>query len=431
MTLYRKELGRIIKSLIFIIATATIVLFAYSQGVFPPYSTIAKPEPGAPSYGMKASDDPALIMPEAAESLFAQYSENRYITYPNGFIKYVKLGQSDRAKMGEIVNELSIDKIEDSNQDSDEVSGANDGSYQITGDSLQPNGDGSFQIIIPEIKKTNHFKLNPNITWEQFSELMEQADNLLGGGSDFSENWLSHRFGEIPVTYEDALADYELMVSYDKLTGAHARLFCDYMGIIMGLVPVFPAVFLCLSDRKNISQVIYTRHISSVRFILARFLALITGVMIPVFIMCTILTGIHGMDYGWGNIDLLAYFKYAVIWILPIATVTTAIGLFFTVLTDTPVAIAIQLVWWFMDISGGEGAYSFFGLRPLQLMPRHNALGKTQIYMDYLPNLIQNRIWMTIIAVLLVILTIFIFNIKRKGGFHVTISQRGKVQSSV
>jgi len=430
MTLYRKELGRVLKSLIFLLAAAGIVLFAYTQGVFPPHSTITKPEPGA-SYGTKASGDPALIMPEAAESLFVQYSVNQYTTYPNGFLKYVKLNQADRAKMDEIIAELSVDALSEDTRETDDTPATDNGSLQINGDSLQQNGDGSFQIITPDGETPIDFQFNTAITWERFSDLMAQADDLLGGGSDFSETWMSHRFGQIPVTYEEALADYELTVSHDKMTGAHARLFSDYMGIILGLLPVFPAVFLCLSDRKNIASMLYTRRISSARFILARFLALVTAVMLPVLIMCAVLTGIHVADYGLGNIDILAYFKYAFFWMLPTAMASTAVGLFFTTLTNTPVAIAVQLLWWFVDTLGGNGVYSFLGVRKLQVIPRHNALGKTQAYLDYLPDLIQNRIEITLITVLLVAFTVFVFSAKRRGLLHVSVFKRSKVQSAV
>ena len=427
MTLYRKELGRVLKSLMFLLSAAGIVLFAYTQGVFPPHSTIIKPEPGAASYGTKASGDPALIMPEAAESLFVQYSANQYTTYPNGFLKYIKLNQADRAKMDEIIAELSADALSDSTRETDDTPATDNGSLQIDGGSLQPNGDGSFQIITPEGETPIDFTFNPDMTWERFSVLMARADELLGGGSDYSDTWMSHRFGQVPITYEEALADYELTISHDKLTGAHARLFSDYMGIILGLLPVFPAVFLCLGDRKNIAPMVHTRRVSSARFILTRFLVLVTAVMIPVLIMCAVLTGVHGLDYGFGNIDIFAYFKYALFWMLPTAMVSTAVGLFFTTLTNTPAAVAVQLVWWFVDTLGGSGAYSFYGIRPLQLIPRHNGLGKTQAYLDYLPELIQNRIRFALIALVLVAFTTFVFSAKRRGLLHVSVFKRRKI----
>lgn len=431
MTLYRKELWRVLKSLVFLLAVAGMALFTYTQGVFPPESVIAKPEPGAVSYGTKASDDPALIMPEAAESLFAQYSVNQYITYPNGFLKYVRLSEADRKRMEKIIAGLSVDAVKDSAQESDDAPVIGDHFLQIEGGSLQPDDNGSFRIITPEGEIPTGFALNADMTWERFSELMTQADDLLGGGSDFSETWISHRFGQIPVTYEEALADYELILSYDQLTGAHARLFSDYMGILLGLLPVFPAVFLCLRDRKNIAPMLYTRRVSSVGFILARYLALVTAVMLPVWILCAVLTSIHGLDYGFGKIDMFAYFKYAFFWILPTAMTSTAVGLFFTTLTGTPVAVAVQLLWWFVDMTSSNGAYSFLGVRPLQLIPRHNALGESQAYMDYLPDLIQNRIWIALIALVMVTLTVFVFSAKRRGLAHVNVFRRSKIQSEV
>lgn len=429
MTLYRKELGRILKSLIFLFMVAGIILFAYTQGVFPPDSTVTKPVPNG-NYGMKPSNDPSLIMPEAAENLFAQYSANKYITYPNGFYKVVKLKEADRIKMAEIVAELSINKISDTLQESGVNVYTENNGIQISEGSLRPNEDGSFQIIMPDREapaEPTDFQFNPDITWEHFRGLMAQADKLIGGGSDFSETWMSRRFGQVPVTYEEALTDYELVVSHDKLTGAYARLFSDYMGIILGLLPVFPAVFLCLCDRKSISPMLYTRRISSAQFILIRFFALATSTMLPIILMSAVLTGIYAADYGLVNIDVFAYFKYAFFWIFPTAMAAISVGIFFTTLTNTPVAIAIQLIWWFTDMLGGNGTYLFFGVRPLQLIPRHNGLGSVEAYMDYLPSLIQNRIRIVLIAALLVVGTICVFSAKRRGLLYVPMFKRSKI----
>lgn len=429
MDQYRIELRRILKSSIYLLMVAGIVLFAYAQGVIQPDLTITKPEPNR-SYGMKPSNDPSLIMPEAAESLFAQYSVNKYITYPNGFYKVVKLNQADRKKMAEIIAELSINGISDASQKSSRKVEADNNGIEISGGSLQLNEGGSFQIIISDTEipaEPTDFQFNPKITWERFKDLMAQADKLLGGGSDFSETWMNHRFGQVPVTYEEALMDYELIVSYDKVTGTYARLFSDYMGIILALLPVFLAVFLCMCDRKNISPMLYTRCISSGRFILTRFFALATATMLPILLMSTILTYTHAVDYGLENIDVFAYFKYAFFWMFPTAIAAISVGLFFTILTNTPIAIAIQLIWWFTDLVGGNGIYSFFGARPLQLIPRHNGLGKVQVYIDYLPSLIQNRIQIVLIAVLLIIGTIYVFSVKRRGLLYVPISKRSKI----
>ena len=432
MAQYRIELARILKSAVYLFMTAAIVLFACTQGIIPPGSALRKPEPNG-FYGMKPSSDPSLIMPEAAEALFRQYSENKYVTYPNGFYKVVRLNQAERKKMAEIIAELSTE-TSGILQKSGKNAGAGNNEIRISGENLQINDDGSFRIIMPD-KETPaepaEIQFNPEITWERFKDLMAEADKLLGGGSDFSETWMSHRFGRIPVTYEEALKDYELAVSCDKVTGSYARLFSDYMGIILGLLPVFPAVFLCMCDRKNISPVLYTRCISSARFILARFLALATATIMPILLAGAVLTCIHAADYGLKNIDVFAYFRYAFFWILPTAMAAISVGLFFTTLTDTPAAIAIQLIWWFTDLLGGNKLYSYFGVRPLQLIPRHNGLGNVEAYISYLPDLVQNRIRILLLTVLLVIGTIYVFSAKRRGFLYVPVFKRSKIQSAV
>lgn len=434
MNQYRVELSRILKSIIFYLTAAGIIIFAYTQEVFPPSSIISKPEPNG-FYGTKPSNDPSLIMPEAAESLFRQYSENEYITYPFGYYKEIRLSQADRNKMAGILNELFINDISDILQENNGTVDIEKNGIEINGENLQLNGEDSVQIVLPgrEVEKqSTELQLNPEITWERFKELMAKADNLIGGGSDFSETWISHRFGNIPVTYEEALADYELMVSYDKLTGAHARLFSDYMGIILGILPVFPAVYLCMCDRKKIAPMLYTRRISSVKFIMMRFFVLVTVTLIPILLMCIVLTWMHAADYGLSNIDIFAYFKYTFFWMLPTALAAISVGLFFTTLTNTPVAIAIQLLWWFTDdIIGQNGAYMYFGVRPFQLIPRHNDLGYVETYLNYLPKLIQNRIQMVLISVLFILGTIYVFSAKRRGLLYVPIFKHSKMQSTV
>ncbi len=434
MTVYKKELARVLKSLVFLLTAFGIVVFIYSQGVFPPSGSIAKPEPGMQNYGMKASSDPKLIMPEAADSLFREYSANEYTTYPHGFIKNVRLGQSDKEKMSGIIAQLSIDTPSEA-KESGGIPPSDCDSVSIAGDHLQQNADGSFQIMMPDDVAApaglTGFVFNANITWERFYGLMQQADELLGGGSDYSETWISHRFGHIAVTYEEALADYKLAITSDRYSGAHARLFSDYAGIILALLPVFPAAFLCLKDRRSIAPMLYTRRVSSSRLIISRYLALVTATMLPIFLMGAVLTIIHGAEYGFSNIDLFAYVKYMLLWLLPTAMASTAIGFFFTTLTGTPIAVAVQLVWWFVDTMGGSSAYSFFGTRLLQLIPRHNALGETGAYLDYLPNLIQNRICIALIAIALVALTVAIFSMKRRGFLHAPVHKHRKMQSEI
>ena len=74
---------------------------------------------------------------------------------------------------------------------------------------------------------------------------------------------------------------------------------------------------------------------------------------------------------------------------MPSVMISTAIGMFLTELTGTPIAVAVQGLWWMFDVNLGiktvHSGYSLF-----RLAPRHNAgadsLFRTQDYLDHFQN---------------------------------------------
>lgn len=66
------------------------------------------------------------------------------------------------------------------------------------------------------------------------------------------------------------------------MTGAYARLFCDYVGIL----PAFFGVARVIRDKRSkSSQVMYTKPASSAVMIVARYLAMVIVLFIPVLIL--------------------------------------------------------------------------------------------------------------------------------------------------
>lgn len=78
--------------------------------------------------------------------------------------------------------------------------------------------------------------------------------------------------------------------------------------------------------------------------------------------------------------------------------------------------IAIQGLWWFIDLNAGVsrmgGVHTLF-----ELTPRHNVLGNTQIFLDEFNTLVANRLVMSGAALLFVIATVIIYEQKRRGRF--------------
>lgn len=376
-----KEIKKTVLSITFAVFIIFLLAFAISQEVLNFSNEIITVPQQGEDYGTQQKEEPELIMPAAFSSLYKEFTANEYIAYPIGFYKNVKLNDTDQEKMAEIISTLSGVPVDD--------------------------------LLNKSNIKVN---LSADISYKIFKECMKQADNLIGGGSNYSENSLLN-FSCVKITYEEAVESYNLIASTDKFTGAYARLFCDYIGIILSILPVFIAVAVCLKDRRaKMNDLIYARKISSFKLILSRYFAIIIAVMLPTVILAYISNSTIWGQYSGMNLDYFAPLKYAIGWLMPSAMIAVAIGIFFTELTETPIAIAIQGLWWFIDLNAGVsrmgGVHTLF-----ELTPRHNVLGNTQIFLNEFNTLVANRLVMSGAALLFVIATVIIYEQKRRGRF--------------
>ncbi len=380
-----KEIKKTVVSITFFVFIIALLAFPLSQDVLNfSNDTLTVPEQGE-DYGIQQKEVPELIMPVAFNSLYNEFAANEYIAYPIGFYKNVKLNEADKEKMAKIISTLSEVPVNDLLD------------YDTSANSIEVT-------------------LSDDISYEEFKECMKQADDLIGGGSNYSENNLLN-YSYVKITYEEAITNYNLIVNEDKFTGAYARLFCDYVGIILSILPVFIAVAICLKDKRaKMNDLIYARKTSSFELILSRYFAVVVSVMLLTVILAYISNSTVWGQYSGMALDYFAPLKYAIGWLMPSVMIASAIGMFFTELTGTPIAIAIQGLWWFIDLNVGvgrlRGVHSLF-----ELTPRHNSLGNTQIFLDEFHTLVTNRLIIASVALLLVAATVIIYEQKRRGKF--------------
>ncbi len=381
-----KEIKKTVLSITFVVFLIALLGLPISQNVLN-YSDriITAPQQGE-DYGIQQKEVPELIMPEAFSSLYKEYTANEYIAYPIGFYKNVKLNDNDRKEMAEILSALSGVASDD-----------------LFGYDASSGANGDIELTLSE-----------EISYEEFKVCMKRADDLIGGGSNYSENNLLN-YSYVAITYEEAVESYNLIASKDKFTGVYARLFCDYVGVILSILPAFVAVEVCMKDRRaKMNELIYARKTSSFKLILNRYFSIIIAVMIPTIVLAYISNSSVWGQYNWVSLDYLAPLKYALGWLMPSVMISAAIGMFFTELTGTPIAIAIQGLWWFIDLNAGvsrlRGIHTLF-----ELTPRHNSLGNTQTFFDELNVLITNRLIITGVALLLVVATVIVYEQKRRG----------------
>jgi hypothetical protein len=255
---------------------------------------------------------------------------------------------------------------------------------------------------------------------------MKRADKLLGGGSSYSETFLKSN-AWIQMTYEDALQNYNEVVEKDHYTGAFARLFCDYMGLMLGILPVFLAVTRGLRDKRaRAREVIYSRQGSSFHIVMSRYLAMLVMMLLPVILLSIVPTAesLYYASSSGISVDAFAYLKYSFGWLLPTIMIATAVGVILTELTDSAISILIQGFWWFISVMVGaaniRGGYSW------NFIPRHNDLGNYEVFHDNFGILVANRIVYAAAAILLVFATVLIYEWKRKGRLMI----HGKISAN-
>lgn len=225
------------------------------------------------------------------------------------------------------------------------------------------------------------------------------------------------RYGMEEMSYEEAVKEFQTTINDDRVSGGFARLFCDSMSSAMGLLPVFLIVFLWMYDLKaKSSSLIYVKKLSSKKIIFTRFLSVLILVLIPNFLLSLeslIPLSKFALRNGY-DINYFAYTKYIIFWLLPTIMIVLALGTFLTVITDSPIAILIQLIWWFVDrgmtgLSGDTDLYT--------LMLRHNTLRGSEIINAQSGMILTNRLLYMALSFIFLEITVIVFEKKRRGKF--------------
>lgn len=401
--LFMKECSQTAKSLTYWLLVIIMVLFFASQ--MGQMDMEKAPEKGLEDYGVKPSKDKNIIMSATLGMLAGEYAEGRYTTYPIGFVKSVTLGKEEEAKVGEILKEAT-------GLDKEEIEEKIDEFYENSGGIIT-----SRPVLEP----------SESLSYGRFEEIMQEVDDMLGGGSSYALDSLGDN-GSEPKTYEDAVKEYEELVQKDGYTGGYARLFSDYMVIILGILPVFLAVTRELRDRRaNMQELIYVRRSSSMTIIASRYLSMVVMILIPVFALsiqplasCVTYAKTAGI-----SVDYLAFAKYIAGWLLPTVMVVTALGILLTELTDTALAVLVQGAWWFVSIFMGAKTMNG-GRYGWNLIPRHNTILNYSGYQEGFSQLLTNRILYASLAVIAVSVTAWIYSQKRKGRMNI----RGKISAN-
>lgn len=390
--IFNLELKRIIKSPLFYIVGILIISFAISNiGFDINPNKIVKPTIEQKYYGTYPSSDMEIIKPRAVDSLISEYRSNRYTTYPYGFYKSVRLSDEKDEQIGKIISAITGETFE-------------------AIEKLKVNE--TLSSYPPDIESVH---IKEDLTDDEFIELMNMADTTIGKGSHYGEMYLVGTFGNAERDYKGALEEYNLIIEEDRISGAYARHFSDYIGIVLAMVPVFLAVGIWYLDKSSKSQdILYVRQVKSKDMVWGRYLAMLVSLSILILAMATYYNIRVVKYFGIENIDILAYYKYTIIWLIPTMMISLAVGTLITIVTDSPVGVVAQLVWFFLDISSKFESMQGGGYG-MSLILRHNTVGNPSAYMNNINQILINRLVYVAIALGMIALAERIYDKKRVG----------------
>ena len=399
-TLFIKECKQILRSLVYYIYVIVLILFLTSQMSGDSVNDLQKPKKGLDYYGMTVSTDKTDIMERTLADLLQEVYQNSFSTYPMGFYKQVILNDAELDEIKEIIEDCSGKDWDTLEKEMLEYYEAAD----------QSTIEGAMQAMIED-----RIEVKKDISYDTFCEKMERVCKIIGKGSSYERKRLDYGV-DVPSTYEKALEEYNGIVEKDRVTGAYMRLFCDYAGIILAVLPIFLGVIRGLRDKRSqVAQVIYARNAGAGVIQGSRYLANVCMAFLPVLIISFVLQmpwQYQAQTLGV-KADVLAFLKYDVIWLLPEIMIVLAVAFFITELTENVISIFVQVVWAVVSLFSVAGLVGGFGLK---LVTRWNELGGSALYEQQKSQLYCNRGFYFVLSMVLVVLTCLVYEKKRKEG---------------
>ena len=397
--LFLKECRKIAKSLVYYVYLAAFVLFITGQMSDVEWTEqLSEPQPGQESYGYGYSSDERMVMQSGLETLLREILANRFATYPFGFYKAVTLNEEELEVLKRAMEQCTgmefEQMIEESNAYGMEISqmGAEDAEAEMW-----------------------HIPIRENLSYEEFEQVMEKACEIVGSRSHYEKSFYERR-GVVALTYEDALEHYRELCEEDKVSGAQMRLFCDYACIFLAILPIFVGVSACLKDKRaKAAELIRSRSVSGAALIWCRYLANVVMCFVPVLLYALLMQMpcVYAAGQAGIQADPLAFAKYSFLWLLPVIMVVLGAAFLLTEATETMLAVPVLLVWAFGSVLSAATLTGNFGWK---LVTRWNTFGSYGRYARELGQLYRNKGMYTALAVILVLLTVAVYEIKRRKG---------------
>ncbi len=396
-SLFIKECRSVMRSAAYVVFVIAILLFYHLQiGTMIPdhiaeaanstqsaelgkYNPLIEPDAESGFYGVKKAEVPEVIMPTLIGRLAEDVQRNTFSAYYFGFYRAVHLKESELELLQGIIRDCT-------------------GMDYKTVSELMPE------------------EISVVCSYETFQDKMKIAEDLIGSSSSYTYEAYS-QIATVPKTYEEAADDYAWITSVERVSGAYARVFCDYMNIIALFFSVFITVAVLMRDkRQGIDEVLFSRSISTAKLLLIRYLACVASLILP-FIAVSVLPTcrfiVFGIQTGL-DVNALAYLQAILLWIAPSVMISAAVGFLMTFLTENHAGILVWSVISFISLvtSAEHLADGVYTLNPLV---RFNSLEHTERFYAGLSAFLYNRLFYAVLAVIILMISMWIYDRRRRG----------------
>lgn len=398
--LFLKECRQVLKSLVYYIFVVVFIFSVNSQMSSENWEALKEPQPGQEYYGRTITKDETLIMEKTLANLMQDLYHGSFATYPLGFYKKVTLVDEENKQVKEILERCTGK------------------SYEVMEKELMRHFEKYEQSILEEAMAAEadyKISIRESLTYEEFGTAMEEICRLVGKGS-FYEKTMYESGVYVPMTYEQAKEEFDALCSKDLITRGYMRLFCDYAGIFLAILPIFVGVSGALRDKRaKVEQVVFSKQASGIVVIGSRYLANLVMITIPVLVMAFLIQRpCYEMARSMGmQADFFAFLKVPCLWLLPEMMIVLALSFLITEYTDSILAVFIQTAWGIGSLFGADTLVGDFGLK---LITRWNTFGQRMLYDSLEKALLWNKGYYCLLAAACIILTVIVYERKRKKG---------------
>lgn len=401
LTMFIKECRQTFRSLLYWIIIIIFIIFITSQMWDDELmEALNPPASGRDYYGLLETDDQDIIMGQTLKTLYIEADSGVFATYPAGFYKEVTPSGQEIDEIKDILERASGKSWEELTEDWY--------TYLEAGEGLD---ETEFDVAW----HTYGLSLADGYTYEKFQQDMDRVCEIVGKGSSYEKSSYE-KAASVQMTYEDAMEQYVILCEKDGITNALMRLYCDYAGIMLAFLAIFPGVSVVLRDRRaKAADVVYSKKVSSFKICISRYLANVIMLFLPVIITA----GFIEMPYVYAaqrigiSVNLFAFIYIPVIWLLPEIMVVMAAAFGICEAAGGIAAIILQVYWGMASLMSADTLTGNFGLH---LITRWNMFGGYTEFMNECSSFYINRGYYLVLSVFIVGISIFIYNWKRRNG---------------